>query len=302
MKSSHPNRFRAALGPVGRVAQYLPLLIAQNIGRQKLQRTPEPAAVMDEASSVADYERAMETQLSIAYAIGLQFIYQRLPNVEHCGRALDLACGTGHFTLALARHFGFQEVTGVDLSEPMIAAAKKHASDDAELSHVDFRVGDVTQLSDHADNSVDVCCFNQAAHHMPDLAHVAQVLAEADRVTKPDGLVLMTDLVRLRTRWITETYVRDMTADYVHRGLSAIRDDFRNSMFASWTLTELRQTEPNSKKREWTWFRPLGLPSMGVAVGCSHSQQQDCPTWVSKIVPPQYAQDLRLVQWLLARA
>ncbi len=49
-------------------------------------------------------------------------------SVEHGGRVLDVGCGTGSTTLALARRLGpAGRCVGVDISEPMITAARARA-------------------------------------------------------------------------------------------------------------------------------------------------------------------------------
>ncbi len=75
------------------------------------------------------------------------------------GRALDLGCGTGTNAIILAQQ-GWQ-VTGVDFVAKPIRAARKKARQ-AQVE-VDFRVGDVTQLSDIEgpfDLILDIGCYH----------------------------------------------------------------------------------------------------------------------------------------------
>ena len=60
-----------------------------------------------------------------------------------CAAALDLACGTGDFSLAIARRFPEANVTGVDFTPEMleIARAKTHSP------RIKFRQGDAQDLS-----------------------------------------------------------------------------------------------------------------------------------------------------------
>lgn len=59
-------------------------------------------------------------------------------------RILDIGCGTGATTLAIARHMGgTAQCTGADLSEPMIAVARTRAARDQ--SSADFLVADAQE-------------------------------------------------------------------------------------------------------------------------------------------------------------
>ena len=54
------------------------------------------------------------------------------------GRAIDIGCGTGSYTAALAEYFDF--VLGVDISDEMIAYARKRKADNA-IKNIGFRLG-----------------------------------------------------------------------------------------------------------------------------------------------------------------
>jgi SAM-dependent methyltransferase len=69
----------------------------------------------------------------------LQPFEDLLVDVAPGGPGLDVGCGTGSTTLALARRLG-GEVTGIDLSEPMIALARERAR--GEAAPPTFVVGD----------------------------------------------------------------------------------------------------------------------------------------------------------------
>ncbi|TCS92847.1 class I SAM-dependent DNA methyltransferase [Hazenella coriacea] len=63
---------------------------------------------------------------------------------ESGGPVLELGCGTGRISLAIAKE-GIP-VVGVDLSAPMLKKAEKKASEMGLLSHVRFLEADMTQL------------------------------------------------------------------------------------------------------------------------------------------------------------
>jgi hypothetical protein len=88
-----------------------------------------------------------------------------------------------------------------------------------------------------------------------------------DRITSPDGLVMVMDLVRLRTEELTARYVQTLGHDYVERGLPNFFEDFRNSMYAAWTANELFSGIPRDSRRFWCHIVPRGLPTIQVIFG-----------------------------------
>ena len=106
-------------------------------------------------------------------------------------RALDLACGTGDFTVELLRRFPGIKVTGVDLTPEMIDMAK--AKTGGIGASVRFEVGDAQDLGFIADETFDlvVCAFG--FRNFPDKA---KALAECRRILKPSGKLVALELFR----------------------------------------------------------------------------------------------------------
>lgn len=66
-------------------------------------------------------------------------------------RALDVGCGTGGTTVAIARHLGAKgSCTGIDISEPMIGAARTRAERAGGSVAVSFLLGDAQTYPFHA--------------------------------------------------------------------------------------------------------------------------------------------------------
>lgn len=101
-------------------------------------------------------------------------------------RALDVATGAGFTALTLAPLV--REVTGTDLTEEMLAQARRLATERG-LDNVRFETADATALP-FADASFDLVTSRFAPHHFTDLP---RGIAEMVRVLKPGGQLIILD-------------------------------------------------------------------------------------------------------------
>ena len=109
-------------------------------------------------------------------------VHERLVDVLHVEpgeRVLDLATGTGAVAIRAAQAGG--DVTGVDLTEPMLVKARA-AAEQAGV-RVQFDLGNVEHLP-YDDASFDVVASSFGLVFAPDHANVAE---ELRRVTRPGG-------------------------------------------------------------------------------------------------------------------
>ena len=97
----------------------------------------------------------------------------------------DLGCGTGSLLPILAGHVA--RVIGVDASADMLGAARNRV---AGLSNVEVRSGSLEALP-LEDASLDAAVLALVLHHLPS---PAEALAEAARVLKPGGRLLIVDM------------------------------------------------------------------------------------------------------------
>lgn len=102
-------------------------------------------------------------------------------------RVLDIGCGTGTTAIAAAKRVGAKgAVSGIDVSEKMITAARRKAS-----GAVDFHVSDALTLP-FQDATFDTAFLTTVLHMVPQSERAA-VLREASRVLRSGGHLLLVD-------------------------------------------------------------------------------------------------------------
>lgn len=136
-------------------------------------------------------------------------------------RVLDVGCGTGVATAALAA--AGLDVTGIDLSPNMIAQARQH---NPGLS---FRVGSMLDL-DVADGSVGGLCAWYSIIHVPD-AHLPEVFAEFHRVLASGGVLLLAFQVGDEPRVLTDFDGEQVNLTFIRRRPEVVVDLLSNSGF-----------------------------------------------------------------------
>ena len=115
-------------------------------------------------------------------------------------RILDVGCGTGSLTIALAKHLVFPGIaTGIDAAPRMIEIAKKKA--ERTKVPASFQTG-VAEALDFPDGSFDLVVNSMFTHHIDtELKRLA--FAEMHRVLRPGGILVTADVDRPTTFWGT---------------------------------------------------------------------------------------------------
>ena len=111
------------------------------------------------------------------------------------GRCLDLGCGTGRFTAALAQTFGCP-VVGVEPSEAMLTVARSEV-----IPGVEWKQGTAEDIP-LASESIGLVFMSQVFHH---LNQPQEALREVHRVLTPGGYLLIrngTEENNEETEWL----------------------------------------------------------------------------------------------------
>jgi len=121
---------------------------------------------------------------------------------------VDLGSGAGFDCFLAAAKVGRTgRVIGVDMTPDMLERARENARKEG-YCNVEFRLGEIENLP-VADNSVDVIISNCVINLSPDKP---RVFAEALRILKPGGRIMVSDIALLKT---LPAFIRESAAAYV---------------------------------------------------------------------------------------
>lgn len=108
------------------------------------------------------------------------------------GTCVEIGVGAGRITRALAPEF--DRVVGLDVSQDMVDRARRVAPD-----HVEFHVVDAERVP-LADDSADAVFSVHVLQHLDDYDAMRRYLAEARRVVRPGGSIMVHIELRSRPR------------------------------------------------------------------------------------------------------
>jgi SAM-dependent methyltransferase len=145
---------------------------------------PDFSVMAEDYTQLSGY--VAEADLSLGCGLPTQFA-----QIKSGDTVVDLGSGAGNdcfVARSIAGDTG--RVIGIDMTEPMIAKAKKNA-EALGFTNVEFRLGDIEALPVEND-SADVVVSNCVMNLVPDKQ---KAFAETFRITKPGGHFSISDIV-----------------------------------------------------------------------------------------------------------
>jgi ubiquinone/menaquinone biosynthesis C-methylase UbiE len=131
-------------------------------------------------------------------------------------KILECGCGAGAFLASLLKKFPELKVTGLDYSQPILAAAKRNVKGD-------FYHGDMTDLSIFSDGQFEKTISYSTFHYLSSEGAAARAVREMVRVTRAGGSVFIGDVSDLAKREMALA-LRKMTHQNHQRVSSANTD------------------------------------------------------------------------------
>jgi SAM-dependent methyltransferase len=136
-------------------------------------------------------------------------------NADPPAVVVDIGCGEGWSTLAIARAYPHARVVGVDLDAPSIEAARRHAEETGLAGAVEFRAADAAALDEPADLALIVEAVHDMSNPVPVLRAVRESLADGGSLIVVDERVGETfaapgdDIERFMYGWSITTCLPD---------------------------------------------------------------------------------------------
>lgn len=195
-----------------------------------MQRIPEPEQLMNDPAQARAYA---EADFSEANSQFMRLLKQLVPGALE-GQALDLGCGPADIPIALLQENPALELDAVDGADAMLTLARDSLSRLPGLS-------DRLRLHCHTLPSVelaeahyDFILSNSLLHHLDDPDDLWLTLHHC----AADGAhILVMDLLRPASELVVDSLVES----YALNEPELLRRDFRNSLYAAYTLEEVQQ-------------------------------------------------------------
>lgn len=206
----------------------------------------------------------------------LDWLLMQLPT--HRSRALDAGCGSGRHAIALAERF--DQVVGIDISEPLIRIARERQSP----QNVRYHVSDLMNVTDR--EGFDLVFSSNTLHHLPDLdaalLHVKGLVRAGGRAVLIDNVARRPSQKMLPdwtpARWVHVLgAVREFPGDVARIGWRQARWQLKFRTSAAWLahLASDRYLSPQTFEQRYAAVFPAArFADLGFSRGMVWDRQE----------------------------
>ncbi|WP_456378530.1 class I SAM-dependent methyltransferase [Thiolapillus sp.] len=193
-----------------------------------MKRIPEPEELMDEADQALAYA---EADFSASNELFIELFEQLHPD-EFSGTALDLGCGPADIPIRFARRYPQAQIDALDGAQAMLDLAQAAINASGLEQHIKLycRYLPATRL----EKKYHALLSNSLLHHLNDPLDLWQTIGHSAR---PGAAILVMDLLRPDSPQQLEVLVREYAGD----APKVLRRDFAASLYAAYTLEEVRE-------------------------------------------------------------
>ena len=191
-----------------------------------MDRIVEPE-VMDTAEAAEAYDAMQHGEVDRA------FVDRLVALGASTGHFLDVGTGPAQIPILLVQRCPDIRITAIDLSEEMLKIAKRRVEEVGLTDRITLELIDAKTLP-YPDNTFDGLISNSIIHHIHD---AMSALKEMGRVARPQGTVLIRDLIRPETPEDAQTFVDLYAADDTPYQQKLYYDSF----LAAFTIAEVNE-------------------------------------------------------------
>jgi ubiquinone/menaquinone biosynthesis C-methylase UbiE len=150
---------------------------------------PEPEGTYHiDAENVAEMARLTKQSREATASLG---IFPRQMNIAPRAAILDIGCGPGEWAMSAARQFPENEITGIDISQIMIAYAQ-HTAREQEIHNTSFSIMDARQPLKFSDAFFDIVHMRFLSGFLT-TSLWPRLIAEGYRILRPGGILCSTE-------------------------------------------------------------------------------------------------------------